>query len=204
MERQVIPFTTEEAWKAERVKDLTSSDIATLFGVGYQSYEQLFEAKLYGKEIKVEENERMQWGKCLQDSIAEEFARRNHWEIRKKSEYIRLVGLGIGSSFDFEISSEAQDDKGESYSVKEILEIKNVSFESYKSWIKGFQVEMSPYIELQVQHQLLVSGLEVCYVGALIAGCQGLVLRREANPKIQQAILRKCADFRKQINEARK
>jgi len=203
MQRQVIPFTTEEAWKAERVKDLTSSDIPTLFGVGYQSYEQLFEAKLHGKEIKVEENERMQWGVALQDSIAAEFARRNDWRITKKSEYIRIPELRLGSSFDFEIEGESQNEKGESYVTRELLEIKNVSFDSYKGWIKGFEVEMSPYIELQVQHQLLVSGLETAYVGALIAGCQGLVLRRTVNQKVQSAILRKCAEFWKKIYEAK-
>lgn len=201
MERVVIPFTTEEAWKAERVKDITSSDVSVLFGVGYQTYQQLFEAKLHGKEMQIEENERMQWGKALQEGIANEFARKNKWKIRPKTEYVRLKGLRIGSSFDYEIESENEDDKGESHSVREILEIKNVSFESYKGWIRGFQTEMSPYIEIQVQHQMLVSGIDVCYVGALIAGCQGIVLKREANPKVQSAILNKVEQFWRSIDE---
>ena len=91
MERQVIPFTTEEAWLANRIHDLTSSDIPSLFGVGYQTYEQLFYAKLHKKPIEVEQNERIQWGIALQDAIAQEFARRNEWNIRKRSEFTVFI-----------------------------------------------------------------------------------------------------------------
>lgn len=194
MNRQVIQFTTEQAWKAERVKDVTSSDISILFGVGYNSYSELFEAKLNGKELPFTPNERVDWGVALEPSISNEFARRNNWTIKPKKEYIRIPDLRIGSSFDFQIIG--------TDSV-EILEIKNVSFDSYKGWIKGFEVEMSPYIELQVQHQLLVSGFETAYVGALIAGCKGIVLRRTVNEKVQGAILRKCAEFWNKIDRSR-
>lgn len=198
MNRQVIPFTTEEAWNAERVNDLTSSDIPILFGQGYSTYDQLFEAKRTGSELKIQPNERMDWGVALQDSIAKEFARRNSWEIKKKTEYIRVPELRIGSSFDFEII-----DPNSDRATNGLLEIKNVSSESYKGWIKGFEIQMSPYIELQVQHQMLVSGLTYCMVGALIAGCEGKVVMRRPNEKIQGAILRKCAEFWKQIDEAK-
>lgn len=193
MERVVIPYTTEEAWLANRVHDLTSSDIPCLFDVGYNSYEKLFEAKLHEKEIKVDSNERMEWGVALQDSIANEFSRRNNWNIIKKTEYIRIPELRIGSSFDFEIRGE------KNY----LLEIKNVSIESYKGWIKGFEIQMSPYIELQVQHQMLVSGINQCIVGALIGGCEGKLIKRTANKKIQEAILAKAAAFWKAIDEAK-
>lgn len=183
MQRQIIPFTTEEAWKAERVKDLTSSDISILFGVGYASYDQLVEAKRTGTELPITINERMEWGNALQDAIAAEFARKNKWIIRKKTEYIRVPDWRMGSSFDFEIGSEG------------LLEIKNVSMDAYRGWIKGFEIEMSPYIELQVQHQMLVSGLKWCIVGALIAGCEGKLIMRRENTKVQEAILKKVDAF---------
>lgn len=191
MNRQIIQFTTESAWKAERVKDLTSSDIPILFGQGYSGYDELFESKRSGKELPITPNERMDWGVALQDSIAQEFARRNKWTIKKKSEYIRIPELRIGSSFDFEIAG----------TENTLLEIKNVSTESYKGWIRGFEIQMSPYIELQVQHQMLVSGYKYCIVGALIAGCQGILIQRQANEKIQSAILRKCEEFWRRIDE---
>lgn len=204
MQKEIISFTTEEAWLAERVKDLTSSDVPCLFNCGYQSYEQLFQCKLHSKEARIEENERMQWGIALQDSIGNEFAKRNNWKIRKKSEYIRIPSLRLGSSFDFEIESETEDN-GEAHSTKELLEIKNVSVESFKNnWRKGFEIEATPYIEIQVQHQLLVSGLKTTYIGVLIGGNEGKVLRRTANKKIQDAILFKAAEFWRRIDEMRK
>lgn len=204
MERQVIPFTTEEAWLDNRLNDLTSSDIPVLFGQGYITYENLFQAKLNNTKNPFTPNERVDWGVALEQAIAAKFAKDHGWDIRKKSEYIRIKELRLGSSFDYEIQSEEEDDKGEAYSLKEILEIKNVDSLEYKNkWIQGFEIQATPYIELQVQHQLLVSGIKTAYIGVLIGGNKGLVLKREANPKIQDAILTKAADFWRKINEAR-
>ena len=202
IKKEIIPFTTEEAWLANRVHDLTSSDVPCLFNQGYQSYEQIFQAKLHKKKNKIEENERMEWGVALQDAIANKFAQINHWTIRKKSEYIRIKEIRLGSSFDFEISHE---DCNETDSKNELLEIKNVSYESFKNnWRKGFEIEATPYIEIQVQHQLLVSGLETAYIGVLIGGNEGKILKRTANKKIQDAILFKAREFWARIDEVRK
>lgn len=194
MERIIIPYTTEEAWLDNRTKDLTSSDIPVLFGCGYRTQEELLEEKHLGIKVEFKGNERVDWGIALQDGIANEFARQNNWFIVKKTDYIRIPELRIGSSFDFQIhyGSEKED---------ELLEIKNVDSLEYKNkWITtGFEIEATPYIELQVQHQLLVSGLQVAYIGALIGGNKGVLLRREANPKIQKAILEKAEKFWKEI-----
>ena len=42
MKREIIEFTTEEAWLTNRKQDLTSTDIADLFGCGYSNYDELF------------------------------------------------------------------------------------------------------------------------------------------------------------------
>ena len=199
IKREIIPFTTEEAWLANRVHDLTSSDVPCLFGVGYQSYDELLEHKRTKILPNILSNERMEWGVALQDSIAREFARKHNWRIAKKSEYIRIPSLRLGSSFDWEI-----EDTDENRKTNGLLEIKNVSLDAYKKWITGFEIQMSPYIEIQVQHQLLVSGLTWCNVGALIAGCEGKVIQRTPNKKIQDAILIKSAEFWRRIDEARK
>ena len=141
MKREIIPFTTEEAWLSNRVHDLTSSDVPCLFGVGYQSYDGLLQCKLSKMEVKIEENERMQWGVALQDAIALRFADINKWTIRKKTEYIRIPSLRLGSSFDFEIEGETETNE-EAHTTRELLEIKNVSREAFNKWIKGFEIEV--------------------------------------------------------------
>lgn len=185
MNRKIIPFTTEEAWLEERKRYLTSSDIPCLFGCGYISEEELRHEKKKGQIQQFIKDERMDWGNALQDAIANEFARKNKWTIRKKTEFIVFPELRIGSSFDFSIEETA------------LLEIKNIDQFIYKKeWLtNGFEIEASPYIEIQVQHQMLVSGLSVCYIGALVGGNKGVLLKREANPKIQNAILNKAEKF---------
>jgi predicted phage-related endonuclease len=111
--------------------------------------------------------------------------------------FVHFLGL-----FDYEISFES-DLNGESFLQKALLEVKNVNEWKYKKdWKIGFEVEATPYIELQVQHQLLVSGLETAYIGALIGGCKGILLKRQANKKVQDAILRKAEMFWKSIDES--
>lgn len=202
MKREIIQFTTEEAWLKERINDLTSSDIPCLFGCGYQSYEELILCKRNKSTSAITTDERMQWGNALQDAIANEFAIQNNWTIRKKTEYIRIPEIRIGSSFDYEIIEESEDDKCEAYADNAILEIKNVDqFQYKKEWHQGFQIEATPYIELQIQHQLLISGLNKGYIGALIGGNQGVILPREANKKIHDAILIKAEKFWKEVDK---
>lgn len=202
MNRQIIQFTTEEAWLKEREKDLTSSDIPVLFGCGYMTIEELKGEKKSGIRTPFESNERMDWGIALQDGIAHEFARQNQWTIRKKTEYIRIPKLRIGSSFDFGITLDNKEPLIE-YLESALLEIKNVDTFEYRSkWLtSGFDIEATPYIELQVQHQMLVSGLKVAYIGALIGGNKGILLRREADKKVQDEILRRSEKFWKEVGK---
>lgn len=202
MNREIIQFTTEEAWLANRKKDLTSTDIADLFGCGYSNYTELFNRKLHGLDGTFVPNERSDWGKALEPCIAKEFARLNNWTIRKKSEYIRIPELRLGSSFDYEISHE---DINESEIGNALLEVKNVAVEVYKrDWAKGFSIEAPAKIEIQIQNELLVSGLNRCMLCVLVGGNQGIPLIRDANKKIQDAILYKADKFWKSIDEARK
>lgn len=214
MERQVIPFTTEEAWLKERKQDLTSTDIADLFNCGYSNYEELFNRKLKGLDSTFVPNNRSDWGKALEPCIAQEFARINNWDIRKKSEYIRIPALRLGSSFDYaieliELSKEITLKPGMIYPIDPsleicLMEIKNVGVDAYKrDWAKGFSIEAPAKIELQVQTQLLVSGLNRCMLCVLVGGNEGIPLIRDVNTKIQQAILQKAKEFWARIDKER-
>lgn len=198
MQREVIPFTTEEAWLSERKKDLTSTDIADLFGCGYSTYSDLLYRKKEGRGLDFIPNERAEWGKALESSIATEFARKHNWTIRKKSEYIRIPELRLGSSFDYEIAV------AEPNRHYELMEVKNVGVDAYsRDWFKGFQIEAPAKIELQIQNELLVSGLTKCFLCVLVGGNQGITLVREANPKIQEAILKKAEEFWRKVDESK-
>lgn len=199
MIRETIGYTTEEAWKSERAKDLTSTEISALFGLSpYLTAFELWHRhhSADGFEFEPADNERLRWGKRLQQSISSGVYEDQDWCGRPMLEYIRLPELRIGSSFDYRVhahpnthTSDSDDDW--------LLECKNVdSLEFRNSWDStDFGLEAPAHIECQLQHQLLVSGLKEGYIAALIGGNRIELLRRFYDETIGQRILEEAAKF---------
>ncbi|MCK5561232.1 MAG: YqaJ viral recombinase family protein, partial [Thermoplasmata archaeon] len=162
MARQIINPSNEKEWLELRTQDITSTEIGALFGISpYVTEYELWHRKKNQTIVDFEENERMKWGTLLQDSIAAGIAEEQGWQIRRMDEYIRGSELRLGSSFDFSIEpDEANKDKA-------LLEIKNVDSLIFKQqWLKNEEtgkLEAPLHIEIQVQHQLLVSGRQYAY-----------------------------------------
>ena len=210
----IIHPENKQAWLEERTKDITSTEIAALFGISpYLTEYELWHRKKNNLIVEIEENERMKWGKILEDSIAKGVAEEQGWTIRRMYEYGRIPELRIGSSFDFSIIEKVPSNgdvpvepMGSSVNGSRetgLLEIKNVDgLQFKKGWIvDGDNVEAPPHIELQVQHQLLVSGRAYAYIGALIGGNNLILIKREPSPKIHEAIKQKAAEFWKSIDD---
>jgi putative phage-type endonuclease len=196
--RETIPFTTKEAWLEARSHDLTSTEAAVLFGKSpYMTLPELFDLKRNQQVQMLEQNQRMTWGIRLQDSIAAGAAEDNGWTIRKMDEYIRDTDLRIGSSFDFEATLHD--------GTKAILEVKNVDgLQFRKEWVDDEAGLQAPvHIELQVQHQMLVSGHSRCFIVALVGGNDLRIIDRGADPDVQGAMKYKIAEFWKNIDTDR-
>ena len=104
-------------------------------------------------------------------------------------EYFRNPDLRMGSSFDFVITN-----LGEPVH----LEIKNVDYLAFRDgWLehKDGSIEAPTHIELQVQHQMAVSGFKRAFIGAFIAGNRGVVIERHRDDDVIAAIKAKVADF---------
>ncbi len=179
----------KDHWLTLRSKVITSTEVSALFSMSpYQTAFELWHRKKSGDVVSIEENEHMKWGTYLQPSIAAGIAKDNGWEIREKSEFIYSDERLIGSSFDYEVTSQ-----------EALLEIKNVdSMVYYKTWKPE---EAPPHIELQVQHQLLCAGLKTAYIGALVGGNELILLKRTASKNLQEMILNKVSNFWKSIEE---
>jgi putative phage-type endonuclease len=186
----------EKEWLALRTKDITSTEISALFGISpYTTEFELWHRKKDNIEIDFEVNERMQWGTRLQDAIAKGIAEDQKWKVRRMDEYMRIPELRIGASFDFSIEGKDVEPG--------LLEIKNVDSLMYKQgWsVDGDSVEAPPHIELQVQHQLAVSCRQYAHLGALVGGNRVVLLKREPDLVIIQAIKDKVAAFWKSIDD---
>jgi len=217
---EIIVPKDEAHWLGLRAEDVTSTEAAALYGIS--PYSTLFETWHRKKDkavVEIEINDRMKWGTRLQDSIAAGIAEDQGWKIRRMDEYMRLPGLKMGSSFDFAIEEEhevwREPDRLEDgikaggiytvgpYKAKEyrgigLLEVKNVdSLAFMDGWLvtEDGQVEAPPHIELQVQHQLAVSGRSFAYIGALVGGNRVVLIKREPDLEIIEDLKKRVASF---------
>jgi hypothetical protein len=196
MSREVIKVQDRETWLAERVKDVTSTEISALYGLNpYKTEFELFHEKQAGKSANIAPNERMVWGNRLESAIAHGAAEDHGWNIEKLDVYIRVPEFKIGSSFDFEIKSSANGPG--------ILEVKNVDGLQYKNtWIDdgAGNIEAPEHIELQIQHQLEVSGYSWCALVALVGGNQTKIILRNRDESIGKDIRAKVSAFWDRVN----
>lgn len=192
--REVHRFASEADWLDARLRDLTSTECAALFGKSkYLTPYKLWYVKKNGIMKHGRNSERMEWGIRLQDAIAKGIADDHGFNITKMDEYIRIPELRMASSFDFRIGDDT------------LLEIKNVGSDSFKQWwvFDDDTAAAPPHIELQVQHQLAVSGFRLAYIGALIGGNKPILLRRERNEKLIAEIFERVAEFWASVDTGR-
>lgn len=197
MNRLTITPDSEEHWLSLRTVDLTSTDIPAIFGLSpYKTAFELYHEKKSGERIQFAENDRMKWGRRLESVVAAGIMDDNNWCGRPFKEYVRLPDLRIGSSFDYRARPRPVT-SGADTADDFILEIKTVDFLAFRDgWTidEGF-IEAPPHIELQVQHQMLVSGLRRAYIGVMVAGNRIEVLERLADDAVHAGILARAAQF---------
>ena len=190
MATEIIVPSNQEHWLAMRKLDVTSTESAALFSMSpYLTHFDLWHRKRTGIVPEFVVNDRMKWGNRLEAAIAHGIAEEQGWEIRPMKEYLRDPDLRMGSSFDFVITN-----LGEPVH----LEIKNVDYLAFRDgWIEhdDSSIEAPEHIEMQVQHQMGVSGFKRAFIGAFIGGNRGVVIERLRDEEVIAAIKAKVADF---------
>lgn len=201
MQRERITPESEAHWLELRKKDLTSTGVAALFDCSpYTTRYQLWHEYVNDVPSSFKDNERVAWGRHLEAAIAMTVAEEEKLIVMPFKDYMRIPELRIGSSFDYTICK--QDDDGVIYNSS-ILEIKNVDSLQFKNgWSQeDDNIEAPLHIEIQIQHQMLVSGLDVCEIRALVGGNKLVKIQRTANKEFQDMIIEKCAEFWKSVDD---
>lgn len=190
MATEIIVPSNQEHWLKLRKLDVTSTESAALFGMSpYLTHFDLWHRKRTGIVPEFKTNDRMAWGNRLEAAIAYGIAEEQGWEVKPMKEYLRDQDLRMGSSFDFMITN-----LGEPVH----LEIKNVDYLAFRDgWIEheDGSIEAPEHIEMQVQHQMAVSGFKRAFIGAFIGGNRGVVIERLRDEDVIAAIKAKVADF---------
>lgn len=193
--RETIDIIDQQQWLAQRMRDITSTEVAALYGLSpYITEFELFHQKREGKVVRIEPNERMTWGTRLESTIAHGAAEDHGWEIEHMNVYMRDPEICMGSSFDFKIVTSS---KGPG-----LLEIKNVDGLQYsRNWIDDGEgnIEAPQHIELQLQHQLEVADLEWGAIVALVGGNELKVIYRNRDRAIGQDLRNRIAVFWKRV-----
>lgn len=194
---EAIDAPDQAHWLQLRTHDVTSTESAALFGLSpYLTEFELYHRKLSGEVPAFTASERMLWGNRLEAAIAAGIAEERGWQIAPFKSYLRDARARIGSSFDFVILGP----NGPAH-----LEIKNVDAMAFRDgWlIDDDHIEAPEHIEMQVQHQMLVSGFSRAYIGALIGGNRAVVIERERDEQVIAAIRYRIAAFWSDVDARR-
>ena len=195
MATEIIPYTSQEAWLDARKQDVTSTESAALFSMSpYITHFDLWHRKHSGVVPEFKSNDRMNWGNRLEAAIAYGIAEEQGWKVAPLKEYMRDPDARMGSSFDFVITSLGEPAH---------LEIKNVDYLAFRDgWLEHEDgtIEAPEHIEMQVQHQMAVSGFRQSFIGAFIGGNRGVVIERQRDEDVIAAIRAKVAAFWKTVD----
>jgi len=189
MKRETLPYIDEETWLSYRVDDITSTMMPALFG--FSPYTTLFElhhTKRGNYAVDFPRNDRMRQGSKMEDYIAAEYAEQQGVEVKPYKDYIRLPEHRIGSSFDYITADESK-----------LIEIKAVDWLVWKDWDEG---ELPPHIEIQVQHEMMVSGVHKCDVVVMTGIYDMHIYEREADPEMFAAMKQAVAKFWHDVENA--
>ncbi len=176
---------TEAEWLAVRKGGIGGSDAAAILGLSpYRSIVEVFRDKVTD-EIDGIESEAMYWGTVLEDAVAQEFAKRTGFKVRRVNAVLQhptipyllgnidrqIVGLPEGPA---------------------LLECKTTSAFRRSDWDHN-QVPDGYYA--QVQHYLAVTGWSQGWMAVLIGGQDFRMVQIPRNEEFIQAWLEKAADF---------
>lgn len=175
-------FNTKEEWLKLRREYIGASEVAILTGHNpYRTPLDLYLDKVDGLEQPI--TERMQWGNILEDAIAREWANRNNTKVSKSNFLYVYKGIIAATIDRFSNINEE----------KIIVEIKNMSDYAFRSYPQINGIPEIYYI--QIQAQLLCTGLNKAYFVALINNGELYEASTEADLETQELIYLKAKEF---------
>lgn len=192
LERQHMRLS-EADWLAERKKDITSTEVAALFGLSpYMSAFELWHAKANIAHTEFETTERILWGNRLQDAIAVGIAEDEGLTIEPLAlHYSRVLPTRLGSSFDYLIAGSKRHG-----ATRGLLEIKKVDEFIFKNqWCVDGVEEAPAHIEIQIQTQFECRDFDWGIIGVLIGGNRTRCLYRARDREMGALIRERVAAF---------
>lgn len=181
-----LKVENEEQWLEWRQSDVTSTEVAALYGLSpYLTKFELYHRKKEKNLQRRAATEPMMWGNRLEEAIAKAAAEKLGVNAYKANVYIRDDILNAGSSFDYFTENGG------------IIEVKNVSERSFRERWKMIGDSYSPplHMQLQIQQQFMLSGRRKGAFAVLVGGNHLEVIEQEPDDEVFDNIKRNIAGF---------
>jgi putative phage-type endonuclease len=193
---QLVLCGSLSRWLLERAKSIGSSDAPAILGVAPFSDATplgVYVAKTQ-PPLPEEESEAKRWGHLLEAAVAANFGGRSGLAVESPPPWSLYRSEEAGflhATPDRFVVPEA--------GPRRILEVKTTRYGGRKLVDGTFQDEWESgpplWVQVQVQHQLLVLGLDSAYVAVLIGGQEYRSFEVHADRAFQSALLEKLAEF---------
>ena len=196
-------------WLALRAEHLGASESPALFGCGFITEFTLWHQKRGSlPPDDLSDNVRVVCGQHLEEGVALILAHLHGWEfgrqIRKTRRYLTSDRVPyLGASLDYEVRLDGNEWVP--------LETKVVDYLVFRDdWAKDgpvnstrvlTNVEPPPRYDIQVQHQLAVTGASHGYLGILVGGNAPYLIRRPRHEGMIAAIEGAAVVFKKSLDE---
>ncbi len=160
---ETLPCATQEEWLALRLMGIGASESSALFGVNpFESLYSLWARKRQKIAMSLEESEAMEWGKRLEDPIAQAYADKTGRVLADLGRRTILRSTSdpwMFATLDRVITSEARGPG--------VLEIKTAGEFRREDWEAD---EIPLNYQVQVQHQMAVTGYGWGSIAVLVGG----------------------------------
>lgn len=184
----VVKCQSHDEWLAQRRKGIGSSDAPIIFGESpWSDPLTLWCQKLGLDGFTMDESEPMKWGHILEEPIAREFNERTGRDVASPGEFF----IYQHPLFDW---MQATPDRIQIDSERELpglLEIKTANAFAASEWGESAPL----HYQIQVQHQLAVTGFQWGTICVLIGGQQLKWFDIERNERFIQNLIRVESEF---------
>ena len=180
---------TPEAWLRERKQGIGSSDAPAILGESNWDSPYSLWARKTGTDVpSKEETEAMRWGHLLEEPIAQEVAERTGFEVYDPGEHT------IFTSDDWPVARATPDrfiHKDPEGKDMGLLEIKTANAMTLKEWYDAPPM----YPMIQLQHQMMVTGLTWGILAVLVGGQTLLYDEYERDDEFCKRLLAREKEF---------
>jgi len=181
-------MTKEEKkqWLEERRTGIGGSDVAAVLGINpYRSPVEVYLDKTGQSPLETPDNDKMYWGRALEDLVAQEFSKRTGKKVQRRNQMFR------DKEYSFLIANIDRYIVGE----QAILECKTASEYTKDQWGEDGTDDVPFYYLCQVLHYMYVTGYYKGYLAVLIGGYDYRIYNISYNENVANKIKSKCIDF---------